>query len=256
MPLPLLKKVLPAHARLTLRKLYWLSRSWLYAGRKVYCLLCEGSFRTFLPFGTERRPQALCPRCHTVERHRLLWLFLQEKVKITEKPLEVLHMAPEPRMQTRLKGLLNLRYRSADLTSPVAMDHVDIQALPYPDGLFDLILCSHVLAHVPDDAKALQELRRVLKPDGQLLLQARLHPHAQTLENPQALTPQQRLQAYGQADRFRNFGQDFGQRVAAQGFSVEAMEYALSRTPEEQTRLGLGKKEIIFVATPLVHEAK
>ncbi len=256
MPVPLLKKMLPAQARLTLRKLYWLSRGWLYAGSKVYCPICEGSFRTFLPFGSERRAQALCPQCHTVERHRLLWLFLQEKVKIRERSLEVLHMAPEPMLQTRLKSLLNLRYRSADLTSPVAMDHVDIQALPYSDNTFDLILCSHVLAHVPDDQKALQELRRVLKPDGQLVLQARLHPHAHTLEKPEAVTPQQRLQAYGQADRYRNYGQDFAQRVAAQGFAVEAVEYALSRSPEEQARLGLGKGELIFVASPQVHEAK
>ncbi|MBC3541265.1 class I SAM-dependent methyltransferase [Rufibacter sediminis] len=256
MPVPLLKKVLPAQTRLSLRQFYWLSRSWLYVGNKVYCPLCEAAFRTFLPFGTERRQQALCPRCHTVERHRLLWLYLTEQVNITQRSLEVLHMAPEPILQSRLKRLLHLRYRSADLTSPVAMDHADIQALPYPDATFDLILCSHVLAHVPNDAKALQELRRVLKPTGQLLLQARLHPHAHTVEQPNAITPQQRLQAYGQADRFRNYGQDFGQRVAAQGFSVEKVEYALTRTPEEQTRLGLGNGELIFVATPSRHEAQ
>ncbi|WP_165864768.1 class I SAM-dependent methyltransferase [Rufibacter latericius] len=256
MSLPLLKKVLPAQTRLSLRKLYWLSRSWLYVGNKVYCPLCEASFRTFLAFGTERRPKALCPRCHTVERHRLLWLYLQEKEKIAELPLEVLHMAPEPILQSRLKRLLNLRYRSADLSSPVAMDHVDIQALPYPDATFDLILCSHVLAHVPQDGKALQELHRVLKPQGKLLLQARLHPIAQTLEVPEAITPQQRLQAYGQADRFRNYGQDFAQRVAAQGFQVHPVEYALTRTPAEQQRLGLGLGELIFVSTPVLNEAQ
>ncbi|WP_207435610.1 class I SAM-dependent methyltransferase [Sabulibacter ruber] len=254
MSLLLLKKILPAHTRLSLRKLFWLSRSWLYLGNKVYCPLCEGSFRTFLPFGSERRPQALCPRCHTVERHRLLWLYLQEQVSIAERPLEVLHMAPEPILQQRLKRLLNLKYRSADLTSPVAMDHVDIQALPYPDATFDLILCSHVLAHVPDDQKALRELRRVLKPTGRLLLQARLTLSAATLEKPDAVTPQQRLQAYGQADRYRNYGQDFAQRVAAEGFKVEAVEYAQTFAPEDQARLGLGQKEVIFVASPEPHE--
>ncbi|WP_205502744.1 class I SAM-dependent methyltransferase [Rufibacter psychrotolerans] len=251
---PLLKKLLPAKARFSLRKLYWLSRSWLYLGRNVFCPLCEGSFRTFLPFGSERRPQALCPRCHTVERHRLLWLYLQEQVGITERPLEVLHMAPEPILQQRLKRLLNLRYRSADLTSPLAMDHVDIQALPYAPATFDLILCSHVLAHVPDDRQALRELRRVLKPGGTLLLQARLHPRATTLEVPQAVTPQQRLQAFGQADRYRNYGQDFAHRVAEEGFAVQAVEYALAHPPQERTRMGLGNQELIFVATLPAHE--
>jgi SAM-dependent methyltransferase len=256
MPLPLLKKMLPAHARLSLRKLFWLSRSWLYLGNKVFCPLCEGSFRTFLPFGNERRPQALCPRCHTVERHRLLWLYLQEQVKIEERPLHVLHMAPEPILQKRLQNLSNLTYRSADLTSPVAMDHVDLQALPYASASFDLILCSHVLAHVPQDKLALQELRRVLRPDGQLLLQSRLHPQEKTLEVPTALTAHQRAKAYGQADRFRNYGQDFAQRVVSQGFSVKEVEYALSRTAEEQARLGLGQGERIFVSTLLAHETQ
>ncbi|ALJ01161.1 hypothetical protein DC20_03230 [Rufibacter tibetensis] len=225
----------------------------MYLGGKVYCPLCETTFRTFLPFGSERRPQALCPRCHTLERHRLLWLYLQEQVKIKERPLMVLHMAPEPILQKRLKNLPNLHYRSADLTSPVAMDLVDIQALPYPTASFDLILCSHVLAHVPNDRQALQELRRVLTPTGQLLLQARLHSHATTVENPNAKTPQQRLKAYGQADRFRNYGHDFAQRVAVQGFKVKAVEYANSRTPEEQAWLGLGNHELIFVATHSAH---
>ncbi|MFA1770064.1 class I SAM-dependent methyltransferase [Rufibacter glacialis] len=254
MPLPLLKKVLPAQTRLSLRKFFWLSRSWLYLGTNVYCPLCERSFRTFLPFGKERRSQALCPRCHTLERHRLLWLYLQEQVHLQERSLAVLHMAPEPIVQQRLHALPNLLYRSADLTSPVAMDRVDLQALPYATASFDLILCSHVLAHVPDETKALQELRRVLKPQGQLLLQARLHPQEKTLETPEAVTPLQRQQVYGQSDRFRKYGQDFGERVAAQGFTVQAVAYANSRPAEEQTRLGLGLQELIFVATHPAHE--
>ncbi|WP_066830926.1 class I SAM-dependent methyltransferase [Rufibacter ruber] len=253
LPMFLFKKLLPPAARFALRQLFWQTRSWLYTGRKVYCPLCEHSYRTFLPFGNkgERRPQALCPRCHTVERHRLLWLYLLEELHIDRQSFTVLHMAPEPILQKKLKQFKNLNYRSADLESPVAMDKVDIQALPYADASFDLILCSHVLAHVPNDLQALQELRRVLRPGGRLLLQDRMHAAlAKTLEQPDAHTPTQRLHAYGQADRFRNYGPDFAQRVAAQGFAVEAVEYALTRTPEEQYRLRLGQQEIIFVATP------
>ncbi|GAA4314752.1 hypothetical protein GCM10023183_35080 [Nibribacter koreensis] len=254
LPMYLLKALLPAQTRLRLRSYSWWARGWFYQGKEVFCPLCEGHFQKFLPFGVERRPQALCPKCHTLERHRLLWLYLQEQVQVETQQLSVLHMAPEPVLQEKLKRLPNLQYRSADLSSPLAMDKVDIQRLPYADASFDLILCSHVLAHVPDEKLALQELSRVLKPKGRLLLQARIFLDLpQTLEEADVATPQQRLKAHGQADRFRKYGLDFSERVSAQGFAVSPVDYAQTRTSQEQQHLGLGQQEIIFVATPSAH---
>ena len=251
MPLPFLKKVLPARTRLALRMLYWRARGIFYAGQAVYCPLCETSFRQFLPFGKPLRAQAMCPKCNTVERHRLLWFYLQEQVQINTRAFKVLHMAPEPILQQKLKKLPNLDYLSADLESAVAMQHVDLQDLPFATASFDLILCSHVLGHVPDDRKALRELRRVLRPHGLLLLQDHVSeslPH--TEEFPASLTAQERSALYGQPDRCRNYGQDFQDLVKAQDFDLETLDYTPALPAEQLQRLGLKYRERLFLGRP------
>lgn len=251
MPYPLLKKLLPPNLRLSLRMLFWRARGVVYLGQNVHCPLCTTSFRTFLPFGKPMRAQAMCPRCNTVERHRLLWFYLVNELHIETRPLKVLHMAPEPIIQDRLKQLKNLDYLSADLVSPVAMQHVDLQALPFANNSFDLILCSHVLGHVPDDRKALRELCRVLRPQGVLLLQDHVNPQLhQTQEFPDSLTAQQRMTLYGQPDRCRNYGADFISRLQQEGFKVEAVDYTPPFSQKELQRLGLTYRETLYLASP------
>lgn len=251
MLIPVLKKVLAPRRRLALRMLFWKVRGWVYRGSRKYCPLCEHSFRTFLPFGKPTRLQALCPHCHTVERHRLLWHYLVEEIQVQTTGYRVLHMAPEPVIQEKLRRLPHLHYLSADLVSPVAMDKVDIQELPYAPAQFDLILCSHVLGHVPDDRQGLRELRRVLAPHGCLLLQDHVSLAFPITEELLSLTPVQRYTLFGQADRLRNYGQDFVKRVEAEGFIVETVDFATRFSTEEQQRLGLGHQECLYLARPV-----
>lgn len=251
MPLPLLKKILPPALRLSLRMLYWQARGLVYRGSIRYCPLCQSSFRTFLPFGKPARAQAMCPKCNTVERHRLLWFYLQDQLQIESRQLKVLHMAPEPIIQQKLKQLPNLDYLSADLISPAAMQHVDLQALPFANGSFDLILCSHVLGHVPDDRQALRELCRVLRPNGILLLQDHVNRQLpQTQELPDSLTAQQRDALYGQPDRCRNYGVDFEARMQQQGFTLEVIDYTPSFPEKELLRMSLTYRERMYLASP------
>jgi SAM-dependent methyltransferase len=215
-----------ARARKTAGKLRrWLIRHPLrYRGSSVVCPLCGGSFRRFMP--QRGRPQALCPNpeCRTVERHRILWFFLEREVRIAG--LDVLHFAPEPSLEARIRSAPGVRYTSVDLDSPLAMVHADITALPFEDASFDLIVCSHVLEHVSDDARALSELRRVLRPEGSAVL---LYPvdlsRDETYEDDSIVDPEARLRAFGQRDHVRWYGRDHLERLRSAGFDVGERRY-------------------------------
>ena len=108
-------------------------RGFYYVGNQVICSCCNGKFRKFLPYGLNNRPNALCPRCSSLERHRLLWLYYQEKTNLFSSTLKVLHVAPEKIFQHKLKSLPNLDYLSADLAAEWAMEQMDITDIRYVD---------------------------------------------------------------------------------------------------------------------------
>jgi hypothetical protein len=137
-------------------------------GRERYCPLCQSQVRLFLPFGNRgKRPNAWCPGCGSLERHRLAWMVFEQKTNLFD-PFEksLLHIAPEPVMRDKFRNLSYLDYLSADLSDPWATVKMDITDIPYPDNAFNVIYCSHVLEHIPNDRQAMRELYRVLKPNG------------------------------------------------------------------------------------------
>jgi SAM-dependent methyltransferase len=208
-------------------------------GGAVWCPLCERSFARFVnPRG------ASCPSCDSRERHRLLWLYLQHETDVFRAPKRLLHFAPEDRSQRVLRSLPNLDYVSADLSSRTAMVNTDITQLDFPDESFDVILCSHVLEHVPDDARAMRELHRVLKRGGVAIVQVPVdHDRAETYEDWSLTTGEERAKAFGQRDHVRWYGRDFAQRLANAGFQVTAIRYAQQH---DAKRLGLDANEEIF----------
>jgi len=142
-----------------------------YFGLRFKCPCCDGCFRKFLFFGAKPRPNARCPRCGSLERHRLLWLYLRNKINFFSDHLKVLDIAPIHFFQKKCKKLKNLDYISADISSPIAMIKMDITDINLHDNQFDCIICYHVLEHILDDEKAMRELFRVLKPGGWAILQ-------------------------------------------------------------------------------------
>lgn len=202
----------------------------IFTGRAVKCPCCGSRFSKFASYGHVKRDNALCRWCLSLERHRGLWLYIHEKTNLLKDPLKVLHFAPEHQFQELLKNSPNVDYISADLDMPTAMLQMDITDITFEDNTFDVILCNHVLEHVPDDTKAMSELYRVLKPGGWAILQTPMSSAAETVEDL-TLTPEQRIEAFGQDDHVRTYGMDKKDRLESVGFKVELDQY-LNELPD------------------------
>ena len=197
-----------------------------YTGLRFKCSICGGHFRVFLPAGLAHRSHASCPRCGSLERHRLIWMYLQERTNFFSSKLSVLHFAPEYCFQRVFKSLSNLDYISADLYDPSAMIKIDITDIKFQNNTFDCILCSHVLEHILDDNKAIRELYRVLKPNGWAILQVPIL-REKTFEDSNVQTPEERLKYFGQEDHVRIYGLDYKDRLENAGFKVMVDPYLM-----------------------------
>ena len=172
-----------------------------YMGNALACPICTKQFRKFLPFGVIPRKDAQCPHCGSLERHRLLWLYLQSRTDLFSKSVRLLHFAPEECFQNVFKKSKTMEYISADLYAHNAMIKMDITDIKFQDNIFDVVLCNHVLEHIVDDEKAMKELYRVLKPDGFAILQVPIDTTTEiTLEDFSITSPEERLHHYGQED--------------------------------------------------------
>ena len=242
-----------ARAVLPLRVRHLLYQGWYRValrGRGVVCVCCGSEWRAFGPLGGA--PNRVCPRCLSLERHRLLWLYLErERDALFTDDVRLLHIAPEHSLQRRLRSLPRLDYLSGDLDSHLADVQLDVTDLNFADASFDVVICNHVLEHVPDDRKAMSELHRVLRPGGWAVVMVPDVEEETTFEDPTAVTPEQRLELFGQDDHVRRYGRDYVQRLERAGFRVSVEELEDVLDPEEQRRHGLrkfGRIEPIFIA--------
>ena len=177
-----------------------------------------------------------------------MYLFLQRKTNFFSSPLKVLHVAPELCFIDRFEQQPNLDYITADIESPLAKVKMDIHAIPFPEASFDVVFCNHVMEHVENDAQAMQEIHRVLKPGGWGIIQIPLfHPLPEkTYENARITSAADREKAFGQSDHVRLYGKDYGKRLQAAGFTVDENHYVDELPADEVERYALPKDEIIF----------
>ena len=177
------------------------------------CPLCGRRFRPFRTFNG--RPNAQCRRCGALERHRALWLLLRDDISG-----RVLDIAPDRSLERALRPMPGVEYVSGDLERTDVDVRLDVTAMPFDYASWDVVLCSHVLEHVPDDAAAIRELRRVVRPGGRVYVMVPLVPgRTDTLEDPAATTPEQRLARFGQPDHVRIYAEDdLTARLRAGGF--------------------------------------
>ncbi|MEQ8423105.1 MAG: methyltransferase domain-containing protein, partial [Cyclobacteriaceae bacterium] len=212
-----------------------------YMGSKVSCPICNHQYRSFLPYGRiNPRSNALCPNCLSLERHRLIWLYLKDRTDFFSKPLHVLHIAPEVCFMKRFEKLHGGNYVTADIESPLAKVKMDIHQIPFPENTFDVVLCNHVMEHVDDDIKAMSEINRVLKKDGWAILQVPFYSPVPetTLEDNTITDPRERERVFGQDDHVRKFGKDYAKRIEKSGLRSEANNFSSSLTREDALHLG------------------
>ena len=197
----------------------------LLAGNEVACPCCGRTFRRFLAYGDPPRASVRCPVCGSLERHRAIWLYLTGPSGVLDRPCEVLDVAPAPFLGDLLARRPGVKYLSIDLASPVAMRQMDVTRLDLPDATYDLVLCSHVLEHVPDDRAAMRELLRVLRPGGMAILQTPWAPdESATDEDATIADAHERERRFGQADHVRRYGRDLLERLAEAGWSIELID--------------------------------
>ena len=207
------------------------------------------SFKTFLPYGYgTQRNNVLSPSTLSLERHRLLWLYLKNETDFFTSPKKVLHFAPEQAFYNRFRKMKHLDYITTDLNSPLADVKADICNLPFKEHEFDIILCNHVLEHIPDDTKAMQELYRVLKPGGMGIFQIPQDLNREkTFEDDTIVDKKERAKIFGQYDHVRVYGRDYFDKLRSIGFKVDEVDYTATMSEEDISKYCLAKGEIIPV---------
>ena len=229
--------------------------SWYLKGDKFTDPIDGKSFRKFLPYGyVKQRENALSPSTLSLERHRLMWLFLKDNTNFftAAKKLKVLHIAPEQCFLDIFRKQQNLNYITSDLESPIADVKADICDLPFKENEFDIVFCNHVLEHISNDTKAMQELYRVLKPGGFGIFQIPQDlSKAITFEDNTITDRKERAKLFGQYDHVRVYGRDYFDKLRSIGFKVDEVDYTKKITLDKIEEFCLMKNEILPVCYKL-----
>lgn len=232
-------------------------------GTEYKCPFCGGQFRKLLPSGIDAqelkekkvvgggyRLNAVCPLCHSLDRERLVYLFLRDITNVFSENLKMLHVAPEKNLQRVLTASPNIDYLSADLNSPSTMVKMDITNISLGDNLFDVIICNHVLEHVPDDREAMSELYRVLKPGGWAICQVPISLSlSKTYEDSTVVEPEKREKLFGKSDHVRIYAKDYKDRLENAGFTVEVYNFTKEFGKSTSHKYGLIKDENLYVCS-------
>lgn len=227
-------------------------------GDDVFCPICNSTFKIFGTFGLIKRYNALCYNCKSLERHRLLFLFFKERFELfppQNRTIKLLHFAPEKSLYDFFSKHPNLEYFPCDLIpekfdfgKKIEVNKVDITDISFNDNFFDIILCSHVLEHVPDDKQAMNELYRVMSKNGSGIFQVPIDYSLPTTYEDLSITlPEDREKAFGQHDHVRLYGRDYKNRLEKVGFNVNEIDFCSRFSTHDIFKYGLNKAEMIYL---------
>lgn len=233
-------------------------------GNKFVCPFCNYSSSGLKQIGTDSKANrekhiigaglrnAGCYKCGSTDRERLVYLYLRDvaKVFIPGNKISLLHIAPEKNLISLLRNSDNIDYVAGDSWIDKhgyykGIEYIDIRNIPYPDNTFDVIVCNHVLEHIPEDVTAMRELYRGLKPGGQAILQVPIsYMIDSTFEDKNVTEKKERREIFGQQDHVRIYGPDYADRLSTAGFNVHQNE--MSSDPK-YSKNGLNAEEKLFV---------
>ncbi len=231
-----------------LTELILLMRALVYKGTKYICPCCGWKLRSFTRGGGSfrMRLKGYCPRCNSKARHRRIWLYLKDKTNLFSDRLKLLHISPKFCLSRQLKKRQNLYYVAADIRDQINIRlKFDLTDAPVKANIFDSVICVHVLEHIKDDNKAIQELYRLLKPGGWAVISVPMRLDKKTFEDPSIVTAEEREKAFGEADHYRFYGYDLQEKLESIGFSVH-LDLATGVSREIIERYGLLDDENIF----------
>jgi len=211
-----------------------------FKGTKFTDPINNKSYSYFFPYGyNKQRKNALCPGTFSLERHRLLWLYLKKETDFFNSNNKILHFAPEQCFHKFFKSFFK-NYTSIDLNSPIVDIKADICNLPFNDNSYDYILCNHVLEHIYDDEKAMKEIFRVLNKNGIAILQVPIDIKSNLTQEGRDIDDKEvRSKLFGQYDHLRMYGLDYFKKLKKVGFNVKNIDYLSKLSKDEVEKFSL-----------------
>lgn len=220
-------------------------------GNSVECPICGTAYKVFMPF--RYRKNAYCPTCKSLERHRYIYLTLRDRLGFYAPPLKkVLHFAPDICLIPTIKNNPHIEYITADymtsFTSSITIkpDYVmSIDNIQFEDNTFDVVIAIGILVMVPDDAKAMREVLRVLKPNGYAVFHDPINQALPKSFSDATLTQEEKQRLYHGHDQRWYYGSDYADRLRAQGFEVADDTYAQQI---DHKKYGISPNEQVYIA--------